>query len=312
MRCAVIVPTWQGCRYLPALVAQLAKQTVPAEPLLIIDSSSSDGTAETARALGPRVEVIPKSEFNHGATRNRAAALVDAELLVFMTQDALPVDGRFLEALTAPLRDGSAAASFARQVPYDDADPPERLARAWNYPAQSRTRSAADVPALGVKAYFFSNVASAVRRDRFLAVGGFPDDVIMNEDMVLCAKLLAAGDRVAYCAEAVVRHSHNYSLAQQFRRYFDIGAFFASHGHLLAGGAVGGEGVRFALAQLWALLRGGHPLWALRSPFESGAKFISFHLGKRNRWLPLAVKRRCSMHAFHWRAAQPGPGSTHG
>jgi rhamnosyltransferase len=300
LRCAVIVPTWQGVRHLPGLVAQLRRQTVPAEPLLVIDSSSSDGSADLARSLGCRVEVIPKAEFNHGGTRNRAAALVDAELLVFMTQDALPADERYLERLTAPLRDGTAAASYARQVPYDDADPPELLARAWNYPAESRVRGAADAAALGVKAYFFSNVASAVRRDRFAAVGGFPDDVIMNEDMVLCARLLAAGDRIAYCADAVVRHSHNYSIVQQFRRYFDIGAFFASHGRLLPGGRVGGEGARFALAQLGELLRRGHPWWALRSPFENGAKLLAFHLGKRNRWLPRALKRRFSMHAFHW------------
>ena len=299
-RCAVIVPTWQAARHLPHLLAQLRIQSVPADPVLIIDSSSTDGTVDIARAHGCQVEVIPKAAFNHGGTRNRGAELVGAELLVFMTQDALPVDAHFLEFLTAPLRDGRAAASYARQVSYEHANPAERLARAWNYTDQSRIRTAADVPALGVKAYFYSNVASAVRRDRFAAVGGFPDDVIMNEDMVLCAKLLAAGDPIAYCAEAMVRHSHNYSLKQQFRRYFDIGAFFASHGHLLPGCSLGGEGARFALAQLGLLLAHGHPWWALRSPFDSAAKFAAFHLGKRHRYLPLPVKRTLSMHAFHW------------
>jgi rhamnosyltransferase len=300
LRSAVIVPTWQAVRYLPKLVDQLRKQTMPAERVVIIDSSSTDGTIDTARSLGCEVEVIPKGEFNHGSTRNRGAAAVDAELLVFMTQDALPVDEHFLEHLTAPLRDGRASASYARQVSYDHANPAERLARAWNYPPQGRIRSAADVPVLGVKAYFFSNVASAVRRDRFDAVGGFPDDVIMNEDMVLCAKLLAAGDSIAYCADSIVRHSHNYTLKQQFRRYFDIGAFFSSHGHLLPGCSLGGEGARFALAQVWSLVRHGHPFWAMRSPFDNFAKFTAFHLGKRNRYLPVTIKRRISMHSFHW------------
>ena len=80
LRCSLIVPTWQGARYLPALAAALARQKVPAEPLLIIDSSSSDGTADLARSLGAQVEVIAKSAFNHGGTRNRAATLVDGEL----------------------------------------------------------------------------------------------------------------------------------------------------------------------------------------------------------------------------------------
>jgi len=306
-RIAVIIPTWQGAGYLPALVAKLRRQTLPAGTILVIDSSSTDGSAQSARTLGCQVEVIAKADFSHGGTRNRAVQLVDGELLVFLTQDALPADEHFLERLTAPLRDGTAAASYARQLPYDDAFPPERLARTWNYPAVSHMRCAADSTGKGVKAFFFSNVASAVRRDRYLAIGGFPEDVIMNEDMVLCARLLAAGEHIAYCADAVVLHSHNYSISQQFRRYFDIGAFFASHGHQLPGSDVGAEGARFALNQLLELLRLGRPVWAVRSVIENGAKFLAFQLGRRNRLLPRALKRRLSMHAFHWTESPKAP-----
>jgi rhamnosyltransferase len=246
------------------------------------------------------VDVIPQSAFNHGGTRNRAARATTGDIVVFMTQDALPADDRFIERLTAPLRADLAAASYARQIPYDDATPPEVLTRSWNYPAAGRIRTTGDVAEMGIKAYFFSNVASAVRRERLEAVGGFPDDVIMNEDMVLCANLLAAGNAVSYCADAVVRHSHNYSIVQQFRRYFDIGAFFASHGHLLPGGAIGGEGMRFAWNQFAMLLRQRHLGWALRSPLENGAKLAALQLGKRHRLLPRWMKRRCSMHAFYW------------
>jgi rhamnosyltransferase len=305
MRCAVIIPTLQGKRYLPNLIALLRRQTRVPDTILIIDSASDDGSAELARSLACECVVIPRSEFNHGGTRNRAAQLVDAEILVFMTQDAVPADERFLESLTAPLINGAASASYARQLPFDDATPPERIARDWNYPPESRLRSVADIASLGVKAFFFSNVASAIRRDRYMAIGGFPTDVIMNEDMILCAALLAAGDRVMYCSDAMVRHSHNYSLIQQFRRYFDIGSFFESHSHLLPGGEPGGEGARFACAQLTRLVHGGHPLWALRSIFENAAKLIAFHLGKHNRLLPRAVRARFSMHSYHWQAGTP-------
>jgi rhamnosyltransferase len=300
-RCGVIIPTYNGAHHLPALIGQLRQQSVAADPILVIDSSSVDGSPELARSLGCQVEVIDKASFNHGGTRNRAVALIDAQFLVFLTQDALPCDEHFLARLLSPLQSGVAAASYARQLPYAHAHPPEAIARAWNYPATSSVRAAGDIPRLGVRAYFFSNVASGVRRDRFLAVGGFPHDVIMNEDMVLCAKLLAAGDSVAYCGDAVVRHSHNYSLMQQFRRYFDIGAFFASHGQLLPGSSASGEGLRFARHQFLTLLHAGKLGWALRSPCESAVKFLAFHLGKRNRFLPMMLKRRMSMHAFHWR-----------
>jgi len=308
---AVVIPTWKGASYLTAHIAALRQQSVIPGTILVIDSSSPDGSAELARALGCQVEVIPQAEFNHGGTRNRGARATTGDVLVFLTQDALPADPDFIAKLVAPIRANNVSACFARQIPYDHATPPERMARARNYPESSQRRTAADIPRLGVRAYFFSNVASAVSRQAFTAVGGFPDDVIMNEDMVLCAKLLHFGQAVAYCADAVVRHSHDYSLAQQFRRYFDIGVFFAEHGHLLPNAATGGEGLRFACTQIVWLLRRGHLLWAIRSPCESACKFIGFRLGKLHRHLPLWLLRRCSMHAFHFtrqRAVTPTSG----
>jgi rhamnosyltransferase len=184
------------------------------------------------------------------------------------------------------------------------------LARAWNYRAEPELRTAADIARLGVKAYFFSNVASAVDMEAFAAAGRFPDDVIMNEDMVLCARLLHGGRAVAYAADAVVRHSHDYSIAQQFRRYFDIGVFFSTHGHLLPGARIGSEGLRFVAHQFWGLLRRGRLLWAARCPFENAAKLLGMRLGRAHRRLPGWLLRRCSMHAFHFaqRARPPSHG----
>ena len=297
---SVIIPTWKGARYLPALIAGLRSQSLPPDEIVVIDSSSPDGSADLARTLGCTVEVIPQSEFNHGGTRNRAVMAITAGTLVFLTQDALPADEKFLANLVRPIGEDGIAATYARQVAHPGATPPERMARDRNYPATSAVHRAEDIGRLGVRAYFFSNVASAFSREAFTAIGGFPDDVIMNEDMVAAARLLHGGRAVVYCAEAVVHHSHNYSLRQQFRRYFDIGVFFREHGHLLPGAATGGEGVRFAIAQIGWLLKRGHLLWALRSPWESLAKFAGFHLGRGHRHLPRGVVRACSMHAFHF------------
>jgi rhamnosyltransferase len=304
---AVVIPVWQGARHLPGLIAALRRQTVAPDPILVIDSSSPDGSAELARSLGCQVEVIPQAEFNHGGTRNRGAQAAGARITVFLTQDALPADESFIERLVAPLRAGTAAAAYARQTAHPGADPPEVLARAWNYRTDAQLRTAADIARLGVKAYFFSNVASAVDMAAFTKVGCFPGDVIMNEDMILCARLLHAGRTVAYAADAVVHHSHSYTIAQQFRRYFDIGVFFATHGHLLPGARISGEGVRFVAWQCWRLLAAGRLGWAIRSPVENAAKLLGFRLGRRHRWLPAWLLRRCSMHAFHFARTAPAP-----
>jgi rhamnosyltransferase len=112
--------------------------------------------------------------------------------------------------------------------------------------------------------------------------------------------VLERGLAVAYAADAEVRHSHDYSIVQQFRRYFDIGVFFDQQRELLAGLAAGSEGARFALGQIAWLLRHGHPLWAARAPFESAAKLIAFRCGRAHRRLPMAMVRRLSMHRAFW------------
>lgn len=297
---SIIIPTYQASRYIGTLIPVLRSQTLPPDEIIIIDSSSSDGTAALARDLGCRVEVIPQADFNHGGTRNRAAKLASGEVLLFMTQDAVPVDEHFIARLVAPLAAGTAGAAFARQTTPPDANPLEAFSRRFNYPTASDVRLPSDIERLGVKAYFFSDAASAVGRALFWQVGGFPDWVIVNEDMVLCARLLQANFGVAYVAEAAVYHAHNYTLKQVFRRYFDIGVFMHQSREILVGAKSGGEGMRFAVQQARAMLNGRHYGAAARSIVESGLKWIAFQLGRRSRFLPRRLNRFLSGQKAYW------------
>lgn len=308
---AVVIPTLNAGPVLSKLLRRLQQQTRPPAEILVIDSESDDGSAQRAAAAGARVLPIRRRDFNHGGTRNLGVRETTAGVVVFLTQDAMPVDEHFLEYLCAPLIHQRAAAAFARQIPHPWAWPPERFARSWNYPDQDEWRRQEDAARWGLRYVFFSNVASAVRRDRFLASGAFPEAVIMNEDVVTCARLLAAGESVAYLSKAVVEHSHNYSLAQQFRRYFDIGVFHARHHDLIPAVGTGGEGMRFVRGLLRYLLLNGHWGWIPRSLAETGMKFLGFHLGKREARLSLASKRRFSMHRGYWLARRPHE-SAHG
>lgn len=299
-RVSVIIPTLEAAAHLPALLTRLREQTAAPDEILVVDSSSSDATVEIAREAGCVVRVIPRRDFDHGGTRNLAAGIACGDILVFLTQDALPCDPGFLAALTEPLRDGRASAAGGRQVPRDDAPPPERFAREFNYPPTSRMRELDDATPAGLKTFFFSNVCSAVRRAAFDAVGGFPERAILNEDMVLCARLLRAGHRVAYQADASVLHSHRYGIGEQLRRYFDIGVSIARAGPLLAGVRSGGDGSRFASAQLRYLARRRVWRWIPRTIVETAAKWVGFHLGLQERRIPRLVKCRLSMSPSFW------------
>jgi rhamnosyltransferase len=158
----------------------------------------------------------------------------------------------------------------------------------------------ADQPQLGLKTCFFSNSFAAYRMADLLAVGGFPSNVILGEDMSVAARLLIKGKRLAYVSDACVYHSHNYTVAQEFRRYFDTGVFHAHTPWLLqAFGAPRGEGFRFVLSELAYLWRQA-PAWLPLALASTFAKWLGYKLGRNEAYLPLKVKRWCSMHKRYW------------
>src|SRR5689334_6967262 len=108
MHILLCIPTLNASRELPALFEALATQTVRPDALLVIDSGSTDDTAAIASRAGARIHVIAHHEFNHGATRQQALAMVpEADIVVFMTQDAVPVANDSLERLAACFTDES-------------------------------------------------------------------------------------------------------------------------------------------------------------------------------------------------------------
>lgn len=297
---SIIIPTRHGRRWLKQSLPKLWRQTRRPTEILVIDSGSEDGTAELAEEAGCRVVVIDPATFDHGATRNFGVACTTGSNVVFMTQDVEPADEMFLEQLTEPIRAGRAEATYARQIPRPDAPPTEVFARTFHYPDLPHVRQAADIQRLGIKAFFFSNASSAISRDAFEKVGGFPTRHIINEDMVLCARLLRLGLRVAYAADARVLHSHNHRLGELFQRYFDMGACVTLAASEFGVTRAGSAGRRFALTQLQYLVDKGQWHALPRCLAEIVVKFSSFNLGRRQRLLPTALKRQLSTRPDFW------------
>lgn len=299
MNISVIIPSLNAVTVLESLVTSLRGQITPPNEIIVVDSESNDGTPRLAHDLGCTILPICRSNFNHGGTRNLAYLHAQGDIVVFMTQDALPVDPFFLQHLLHPILSGKAVASYARQVAYPDASASEKFARNFNYPPVSQLRTRSSIESMGLGAYFFSNVSSAIRKDVFRDVGMFADGVIMNEDMLMCAKLLNEGHAVAYAADAQVYHSHDYSLQQTFQRYFDIGVFFTRHFDM-PNLATNGRGVSYTRKLLLHTIRQGDLSAFFYAVGETAAKFAGFTLGKFERLVPLMLKRRLSMHSGFW------------
>jgi rhamnosyltransferase len=304
MRTAMIIPTLNAARHLATLLPALDRLDPAPDETLFIDSSSTDGTAEIVAARKHRVHIIRRSDFGHGRTRNLGARLVDADILVYLTQDAIPQDASIVAALTRPFADPRIAHAFGRQIPHRDATGTARFARRFNYPAASYTRSLADVPRLGIKAFFTSNSCAAYRASALRQVGGFPENTPTTEDNIATARFLRLGYSLAYAADAVVAHSHNYTIGAEFSRYFDIGVSHSLAPDLLEmSGEPNSEGLRFIREELRFLADSGRMSEIPGALVRDAAKYLGYRLGRGHARLPLAVKRRICLHSFFWNTA---------
>lgn len=304
-RIGLIVPTLNAGKLWEAWLAAFDRQTRKPDDLLVIDSSSADATVALARAHGFETRLIRKSEFNHGGTRQFGVRLLpDAGIVVFLTQDALLARPDAIERLVAAFADERVGAAYGRQLPHRNARPIGAHARLFNYPPTSQVRGLEDRTRFGLKTAFISNSFAAYRRSALVEAGGFPADTIMNEDTWVAGRMLLAGWKVAYCADAEVYHSHDYGYRDELKRYFDIGVFHAEAPWLQRTfGKAEGEGRRFVLSELRYLA--GRAPWLIPSALvRTGLKWLGFRLGSSlHRGLPLFIKRRFSMHGAYWSRA---------
>jgi rhamnosyltransferase len=301
----LIVPTLNAGSLWQSWLAAFDRQTRKPDRLLVIDSSSSDNTVARARSHGFEVQVIAKADFNHGGTRQFGIGLMpEAEVIVFLTQDALLADPDAIERLLDAFADERVGAAYGRQLPHRDARPIGAHARLFNYPPVSQVRTLDDRSRLGIKTAFISNSFAAYRRNALLEVGGFPTDTVMNEDTFVAGKMLLSGWKIAYRADARVHHSHDYAYADEFKRYFDIGVFHARTPWLQQTfGKAAGEGRRFVISELRYLAKNAP--WLMPSALlRTGLKWLGFKMGSSlHRRLPLFLNRRLSLHKAYWRRA---------
>jgi len=296
MSFAVIVPTYNPGEVWLESVNALNSQALKPDEVLIIDSDSRDGSVSISVKAGYRVETIDQLQFNHGGTRNMAVDLCsDCEFVVFLTQDAVLTDSNSLKEILAPFSDSNVTAVCGRQLPGKSAAPIETHARLYNYSERSDVRSISDKNRLGLKTAFLSNSFAAYRVSALKEVGCFPEKVIFGEDMYVAAKMLKVGYKIAYAADACVYHSHQYSVFQEMKRYFDMGVFHSSEPWIRRelGGAEG-QGVKFVVSEFKYLLK--YAFWLIpEGLFRTMLRYIGFRLGLMSSVLPLSLKRKLAM-----------------
>lgn len=302
----VIIPTCKPEEEFVTLLEMLQKQSVKVGKIVVMNTEEKYferlkyQNACLKKYNNLEIHHLSKWEFDHGNTRNIGIKKSNAPYFVCMTQDAIPADEHLIERLLEPLLKGEAAVSYARQLPKTDCGPVECFIKGFNYPEQSRIKGQEDISELGIKAYFCSNACAAYNRNVFDELGGFIRHTIFNEDMIYAAGVVKSGRRIAYVADALVLHSHNYTWLQNFHRNFDLGVSQADHPEVFEGIKSESEGIRLVKQTAKYLKETGNSKLIVPMLWGSGWKFLGYKLGRNYKRLPNRLIKKCSMNRNYW------------
>lgn len=288
LKISVVLLTLNGGKLFEATLRAVCEQRID-EPfeILAVDSGSEDGTVQVLRRE-QRVTLIqlPPGEFQHGRTRNLTMARTRGELVIFLTQDALPNGSHWLASWVAFMDSHrEVAGAFGAQRPHEGADPLE----AWEVehhfgsfrdaPAVIRAPTEGTSAAEGLRAHFFSNVNSCIRREAWMRIPF--REIPFGEDQAWASDVHRAGLATGYCDAAVVRHSHDYGPFTLLRRRYDEARFMRRHfDHVVIGSLP--DAIRTARAHAGyfrAHLAQRHPHEPLRSWARAHARAWASALG---------------------------------
>jgi rhamnosyltransferase len=278
---------------------------VSAKDVYIIDSSSDDGSALHVEQFGLNYISIPKSKFNHGGTRNlfieEFGLDCEYEIIVYLTQDALLEPDAIQILLEKFELHPSVGIVYGRQIPHEDANPIASHARIYNYSNLDLIKDSTKVELYGIKSVFISNSFASYRIDVLKKAGFFPVNTILCEDMYVASKVIGLNYSIFYSSGAMVRHSHNYSIWQEFSRYFDIGVFHSKESWIQDRyGGAGSEGIKYIFSEIKYLIEKRKFGWLSISILANLCKFFGMFLGRRYRWLGKGIIMKISMHKSYW------------
>ncbi len=290
----VLIPTFRPDRKLNELLRRLSRQTLLPVRVLLLNTVDGEEDGQVLECVDMFRDAFPvlsvfhvdRKDFDHGGTRHLGMTFADTELVLCMTQDALPRDTHLIQSLADCFEDPLVAASYARQLAEKGSSETERFTRGFNYPPASMVKSSEDLEQLGIKTFFCSDACAMWRRSVYFELGGFERRTIFNEDMILAGKMIRAGYRIAYAADAQVWHSHNYSCVKQLKRNFDLGVSQADHPEVFDMASSTGEGVRLVRQTAVHLAKSGRWPELPKLIADSGCKYIGYSLGKRYKKLP--------------------------
>ena len=297
---SIIIPVKNGAEKIGAVLESVIHNARKITfEIIAVDSGSTDGTKDVIGRYPVKLIEIDPQSFSHGGSRNLGAKSACGEFLVFLSQDAIPSNDDWLSCLISPFDDPAIAAVYGRQIPNPDASPFEKFFLYYLYPDRKKIKDSIDAKNLLLEDIFFSDVASAIRRDVWQSFK-FNEDIIMSEDQELAKRLLLARRKILYEPSSVVIHSHSYSLFELFSRNFDSG--MSLYGVVKAPFA---RTIKYEIDFLRAgagfLSKNGYWLHLAAFPVYETFRLAGFTLGYCSAILPRGIKTLLSQNKAYWK-----------
>ncbi|MDY0302383.1 MAG: glycosyltransferase [Candidatus Moranbacteria bacterium] len=190
--------------------------------IIAIDSGSTDGTVDFVKKdKDIKLYQIPNSEFGHGKTRQMGVGLASGKYVIFLTQDATPVDEFWFEKLIEKIESDEKIKSVcSRIIPRKDALAIRKYGILGEWSASKEDFVIEDFN-LGD---FRNHDISTLYDRNFLLENGF-ENVPFGEDVLIAKKILSKGGKTAFASKSVVYHSHDYTIKKTFKRNLIDGEF---------------------------------------------------------------------------------------
>lgn len=230
MDVTVVIPTKNGGELLDEVLTQIDNQkTQYSYEVVCVDSGSSDNTIDIIKKHHCILKQIPKEDFGHGKTRNLGASLGMGEYIIFITQDAKPVDENWIENFINGMKiDPDIVGGFGMHYPYPNCNLLDKRDLYYHfkgfgedntiYYLEDKERYKVEEGYRHLLS-FYSDNNSCMRRDIWEK---YPyADVDFAEDQIWARQMIELGYKKLYCPYAAVYHSHNYPLKEYKKRYFD-------------------------------------------------------------------------------------------
>lgn len=278
MKVEIICPLYNAEQYIEKLHDNIKKQKNVDFSARYLLTESKDNTESILKNKKLKYDKIKKEDFSHSFTRENAAKISKADIIVFITQDVEIEDENWLYYLVKDIISGEVSATYSRQI--TKFNNLEKYTREKNYPEHSKIVSKEDIDTLGLKTFFFSDAASAIKKDVFKELNYYDGKKLpISEDMYIAYKLITNGHKIKYCSDSVVYHSHNFKLRELYDRYKLTGKFFKQNSYLDQYGtnSTGGSLAKYVLKRS---IEEKNIKAIIRFPFDMGARFIGMKAGK--------------------------------